>query len=277
MSECNLSDKAFYQMRTLIYDKFGIVLGEKKRSLIVARLQKVLRKHQLNSFEAYYRFLVNSNDNRDMIELINHISTNHTFFYREPEHFNYLQETMLPFWEQHLQKKSRPDLRIWSAGCSSGEEPYTIMMSLMEYFKERYSQWDAGVLATDISERVLKQAIEATYSGDRISLLPAIWKTNYLKKMAPQHYTIAANIRREVTFRKYNLMNPTFHFKSPFHIIFCRNVMIYFDQKTRNELAHKFYNALAPGGFFLIGHSETLGRDSPFHFVKPSVYQKPFK
>ncbi|MHB8064854.1 MAG: CheR family methyltransferase, partial [Ruminiclostridium sp.] len=170
---------------------------------------------------------------------------------------------------------SRKDIGIWSAGCSSGEEPYTLAMIIDEFFGIESRNWDTKILATDISSKVLDMAIHGIYENDRIASLPPQWKMNYFKKLDDDKFILIDKIRNEIIFRKFNLMDKIFPFKKKFHVIFCRNVMIYFDNKTKMELIEKFYNLTEPGGYLFIGHSESLGQDNiNYKYVIPSVYRK---
>ncbi|MBN2694167.1 protein-glutamate O-methyltransferase CheR [bacterium] len=261
-------------LRDLIYKDFGIVLPEQKKSLIEGRLQRTLRELSLTSFKDYYDYLIMDTTKKATTDLVNNITTNHTFFYREQEHFKFLFDNVLPEMTSKIKHSGKQDLRIWSAGCSSGEEPYTLISIMMEFFKAEYNSWNAGILATDISNRVLTIAKTGIYSDDRVNELPPHLKQKYFKKLSDGNWEVKDFVKKEVTFAHFNLMTPKFVFKKPFHVIFCRNVMIYFDQQTREELAQRFYDVLEPGGYLFIGHSESLGRTPLFKYVKPSVYQK---
>jgi len=269
-----ISDQEFKSLRDLIYNNIGINLSDEKKNLMMGRFQKILRARNFSTFKEYYDFVSKDSSGEALSELANSISTNHTFFYRENDHFEYFLKTVLPEVTSTLVSQGSKDLRIWSAGCSSGEEPYDLMMLMLEYFGNDYKNWTAGILATDISEKALNIARKGVYSADRIHNLPELYKKKYFKK-AGNEFEIIDNIKNEVVFRRFNLMNPVFTFKKKFNTIFCRNVMIYFDEPTRIELVNKFYNLLVPGGYLFIGHSETLKRDTHnFQYIKPAVYKK---
>ena len=271
----DISDQEFNSLRQLIYDRFGINLTDEKRSLLVGRLQKMLRQEQLSTFKDYYDYLKTDSSGKAVSDLINLVSTNYTYFNREKDHFDYFQKTALPAVCEQLKKQSRKDLRVWCAGCSTGEEPYTLLMLMHEYLGRQYSNWDAGILATDISERVLATAQAGIYEADKVASLPEALQRKYFNKLPNGKMQICDALRKEVTFRRFNLMNKTFPFKKPFQIIFCRNVMIYFDQQTRNALVQRFNNSMEPNGYFFVGHSETLGRDSElFSYLMPAAYRK---
>lgn len=271
----SISDEEFELLRRLIKSRFGINLTDQKKSLVVGRLQKLLRSTGFFSFRDYYEHLTNTPDEGALSELINRISTNHTYFNRESAHFEYFQATALPSIVERLKSRNLRDLRIWCAGCSSGEEAYTLQMLMMEHFGGDYGRWDAGLLATDISERVLDTARSGIYPQERVMQLPEPLQRKYFRRLPDGNSQVVDTVRREITFRRFNLMNERFPFKQSFHIIFCRNVMIYFDQPTREELVGKFNQLTVPGGYLFIGHSETLGRNHAlYRYVMPAVFQK---
>lgn len=271
----SISDKEFDRMRQLIYEKFGINLSDEKKSLLVGRLQKILRSEGFESFNQYYDNLLTEKSGKAISKLIDHISTNHTYFNRENAHFDYFRNHALPEVIDRLKKKKINDLRIWCAGCSSGEEAYTLLMLMRETLGEEYRAFDAGLLATDISDRILNVARQGVYPDDRIEALPDPLKRKYFVRKGPEHVQVVEDIRREAVFRRFNLMNSRFPFKRQFHIIFCRNVMIYFDRQTRDSLVRRFHAATEPGGYLFIGHSETLGREQPlYEYLIPAAYRK---
>ena len=270
-----VTDEEFILIRDLIYKNIGINLTEEKRSLVNGRLQKILRKLNFKTFKEYYQFLINDKSGEALSELANVISTNHTFFGREIDHFEYFVDIVLPEIEARAKKTNNFDIRVWSAGCSSGEEPYTLVMLMMEYFGKEYNKWKVGVLATDISLTVLERAKKGIYPDERVQPLPDIFKKKYFKHLPTGEWEVIDALKREVTFRRFNLMNEKFPFKSPFDVIFCRNVMIYFDEPTRERLVDKFYQFTAPNGYLFIGHSETLNRTkTKYVYLKPAVYKK---
>jgi len=270
----SITDEEFETIRKLIYDRFGINLTDQKRSLVVGRLQKLIRQKGLTTFTEYIDHVKKDQSGQALDALVNKISTNHTFFFREKDHFDFLRETVLPDVVKGI--GGEKDLRMWCAACSSGEESYALALLLKEYFGVDYTNWNAGLLATDISARVLSLASDGVYAVDRIAEVPPALKRKYFKQVDKDHYRVVDALKKEVTYRRFNLMNTTFPFKKPFHIIFCRNVMIYFDVQTRDALANRFFDCMVPGGYLFIGHSETLGRDRcRFEYVKPAVYRKP--
>ena len=270
-----ISDKEFGEVRTLVYNRFGINLTEQKRGLVVGRLQSLLRAKGFASFSDYTQYIAADRTGQALVELVNRISTNYTYFYRENTHFDFFTKTVLPQWTNVLKQGDRRDLRVWSAGCSTGQEPYGLVMLMMEFFGGEYPLWDAGVLATDISADALRSAINGVYPAEQIQLLPKTLSTKYFVRSGEGQWRVNERVKKEVTFRLFNLMNEKFPFKKPFHVVFCRNVMIYFDARTRENLVRKFYENIAPGGYFFIGHSESLGRtESPFEYVMPAVYRR---
>ncbi len=270
-----ISDAEFSRLRDLIHKRFGINLTEQKRSLLVGRLQKLMRNLNLGNFSDYYDYLSHDKTEAALGELVDLISTNHTYFNREKDHFDFFSQTALPTVIEKLKREKRKDLRIWCAGCSTGEEPYTLLMLMMEYLGNDYSAWDAGILATDISDRALTSARRGVYATDRVLQLPETLRKKYFTPAGPNEMAVVDKVKREATFRRFNLMNTSFPFKKPFQMIFCRNVMIYFDQPTREALVNRYHQFTEPGGYLFIGHSETLGRSQTlYRYLKPALYQK---
>lgn len=270
-----ISDEEFAHLRDLIQQRFGINLTDQKRSLLVGRLQKLMRRLNLTTFSAYYDYLKNDSSEAALGELVDLISTNHTYFNREKDHFDYFSQTALPQVISKLRQQNRKDLRIWCAGCSSGEEPYTLLMLMMEHLGSDYASWDAGILATDISDRALSTARRGVYEKDRVMQLPENLRRKYFAPAGPGEMAVIDRVKKEATFRRFNLMNTSFPFKKPFQMIFCRNVMIYFDQPTREALVRRYHQFTEPGGYLFIGHSETLGRSQKlYRYLKPALYQK---
>jgi chemotaxis protein methyltransferase CheR len=270
-----ITDREFELLTKLIYDKIGINLTDQKRALVMGRLQKLLRQKNFSNFHQYYEYVLNEKSGEALGELANYISTNHTFFYREKDHFEFFVKETLPWIEERMKNSNSNDIRIWSAGCSSGEEPYTLVMLMMEYFGPRYTHFNAGILATDISEKALGIAKEGIYSYERIRNLPEHFIKKYFKRAGANDWKIDDRVKNEVTFRKFNLMNEVFPFRKQFDTIFCRNVMIYFDLPTRYKLVDKFYEMTMPSGYLFIGHSESLSRDkNRYKYIMPATYRK---
>jgi chemotaxis protein methyltransferase CheR len=253
-----------------VKDNYGVNL-EQKATLVEGRLWNVIKQKGFTSLKDYFDYAVADKSGMEIKTLLTRLTTNYTYFMREDQHYAFLTGTALPNILPELKTK---DLRIWSAGCSSGEEPYTTAMVLDDYFGANKSQWDSKILATDISPQVLAMADEAVYPEDRLKNLPAAWKSKYFTKEPGDQFRVKPAIKNEVIFRSFNLMEP-FPFRKPFHVIFCRNVMIYFDKPTRDALIERYYDALEPGGYLFIGMSETVDKNvTRFDFVRPSIYRR---
>lgn len=265
-----LTEKDFLRIREYIRDEFGISLGKEKKSLIYSRLRSVVKEMNFKSFTEYFDFIINEKTNEGITDFINKVTTNHTYFMREPDHFVYYKNTVLPYIEKKY--SSSKDLRLWCAGCSSGEEPYTLQMYNQDYFDSL--GWNTDILATDISTKVLTKAVNGIYPNESLDILPDGWKTKYFRKYDKDSSIVVDDIKKKVFFRKLNLMDD-FKFKKPLQVIFCRNVMIYFDNETRQKVVKKFYDALDTGGYLFIGHSESLSQMKVgFKYVMPALYRK---
>ena len=268
----SITDKEFYQLASYIKENYGINLKKEKKILLTTRLHNVLMQNGFKSFTEYYEYILSDKTGEAVSTLVNQITTNHTFFMREAEHFNYFKETVLPYFKNTIKDK---DLRVWSAGCSTGEEAYTLAMIIDEFFGMDKSGWDTKILATDISGKVLETAAKGIYDNEKTAVLTPERKLRYFKINDSKSSVVIDRIKDEVIFRKFNLMDKVYPFKRKFHVIFCRNVMIYFDEKTRTELINKFYDATEYGGYLFIGHSETINRSkSKYKYVMPAVYRK---
>jgi len=266
-----LSDHEFQLITTYVSENYGINLLEKK-ALIESRLQNVLLQKGFNSFGNFYNKLIGDQTGETAVLLINKLTTNHTYFLRESEHFDYFQKEVLPYLVKYNNTR---DLRIWSAGCSSGEEPYTLTMIMADFFGDKKSLWDTKILATDISQNVLDIAVQGIYHNEQLTSIPEYWERQYFMKYDQERKILVDKIRQEVVFRFFNLNNQMFPFKKKFHTIFCRNVMIYFDANTKRELVKRFYDLTEPGGFLFVGHSESIGRDEVgYRYILPAVYRK---
>ena len=269
MQALELRDIDFEKISRLVYEQCGIHLHEGKRELVKARLGKRLREGSFKSFADYYHYVTTGAGTDELIIMIDSISTNLTYFFREESHFAKLKQILPQLWD------GRARLQIWSAGCSTGEEAYTLAIVAKETLGASMST--VSILATDISTRVLKTAGSGIYPEDRIKRIP----NNILKKyfqygtgQSAGYCKIKKEIRDLIEFRRFNLMHPVpSDFR--FQIIFCRNVMIYFDKKTQNDLINRFYDALTKGGYLFVGHSESLtGLNHAFQYIEPSIYKK---
>lgn len=272
-----ITEKEFAMLTAYIHSEYGIQLKKEKELLLLGRLHKLLIELGFDTFTDYYNYLISDKTGEASSVLIDKISTNHTFFMREPEHFEYFKNTVLPYLKKSKEKTNSRDIRLWCAASSTGEEPYTLAMIMQEYFGKDVSQWDKKLLASDISNKVLDSAKNGIYSKERIEVLPPMWKLRYFQNYDDTQVTVVDEIKKEVIFRRFNLMTPTFVFKKKFDVIFCRNVMIYFDQPTKDRLVEKMYNYTEPGGYLFIGHAESLNlKETKYKFIMPAVYQKPF-
>lgn len=266
-----LSDDEFYKLSNFTKAKYGLDLSQKK-AMVEGRLQSFLTSRGYEEFSHYFQYLLSDRTGNEASALINKLTTNYTFFMREVNHFNYFRDTILPYLVSSVKDR---DLRIWSAGCSSGEEPYTLAMIMNDYFGKSGFYWNTKILATDISLQVLEIALNATYSDEQIKDIPAQWKMQYFEPIKNGRYRLVKSIRDEVIFQKFNLMETNFPFKQKFHVIFCRNVMIYFDNETKRQLVNRLYDCTAPGGYLIIGHSESINRkETRYQSVMPAVYRK---
>jgi chemotaxis protein methyltransferase CheR len=250
---------------------YGVNL-EKKRPLVEGRLGFYISSLGYATYQEYFDYALNSPATGELGNLLNRLTTNHTFFMREHEHFDYYRDVILPWISEGLGDK---DLRVWSAGCSSGQEPYTISMVTIDYLRAHHAYgWDNTILASDISDRALRLANAGTYSAEDLDSMPEEWVTNYFTKTPEGYFKITPELRRSVALKRINLIDD-FNFKAPFHAIFCRNVMIYFDTDTKTRIVNKMYDVLRPGGYLLIGHSESLSTlEHKFEYVSPSIYKK---
>jgi chemotaxis protein methyltransferase CheR len=270
-----LTDADYRFVATLLYDRFGIQLGSKKRVLVAGRLTKRVRQLGLASFPEYFEFLREDSSGNELSEFINRLTTNHSYFYREKDHFDFLQKTVLPEIERRRRIDPRYQTRIWCAGCASGEEAYTLALVMREYFGPSAGGADFGLLATDISLAALKAAKAGTYAAQKLSELPKALKSANFREIEPGLFEVSQEARSMVLFKRLNLMAEAYPFKNSFDVIFCRNVMIYFDQDSRSRLVHAFYRYVKPGGYLFIGHSESILRsDCPFDYVRPAIYRR---
>lgn len=265
----NLTAAEFDQIRKMLHSLCGINLVPGKEGLVKTRLTKRLRALGLRSFEEYLNHL--EQHPAEITTMVDFLTTNKTNFFREIHHFNYLRDTFLPPY------KPKPGrLRFWSAGCSSGEEPYSLAILLSEEFPDR-ARWDIRILATDISTRMLQKAREAVFEEETIQDIPGLWRQKYFtcqQAREPRSYQVKADVRSMVRLARLNLMDH-WPMKGPFDVVFCRNVMIYFDKPTQERLVNRFWHLLSPGGLLLVGHSESLTTfPHEFHYAQPAVYVK---
>jgi len=272
-----ITQKEFVKFKDLIYQSCGISLDERKVPLVQARLGKRIRNLKLTSFNDYYKYICEDIYGDEMVQLLDAISTNTTHFFREENHFTFLKQIVLPEFIEYKKKSKDRKLRVWSAACSSGEEPYSIAMTVVEKIADN-SSWDFKILATDISTKVLKMAFQGIYEEEKLKKISRYLIDKYFypyNNSGEKLYKISEKLQKAITFRRLNLISDSFPFKGPFDFIFCRNVMIYFDKETRETLMNKIYKYLAEGGYLFIGASESLsGIQHNFKYVCPAIYKK---
>ncbi|MDE7399794.1 MAG: protein-glutamate O-methyltransferase CheR [Oscillospiraceae bacterium] len=260
-----------------MYDNFGINLSAKK-VLVQGRLGNMLNERGFKDYNEYLDAVVADKTGAEVTTILNKLTTNHTFFMREPEHYTFLKSTILPYMTETCKKDHT--IRIWSAACSSGEECYTTAMLIDQYFGADKGKWDTRILATDISQNVIGKAKMGIYTEEGMKGLSNDWKTRYFNNLGNGKYEICQGIKDEVIFKTFNLMDqmPDKYKAKQFDLIFCRNVMIYFDQPTKEALVERFYDVVKPGGYFYIGHAESINRNATrFNYIQPAIYRKPEK
>lgn len=268
----SLDQKTFKALCDLLYDRTGITLGEGKQALVSARISKRLRALGYTCFKEYYDFLCSETPeaNKEFTEFQNVMSTNLTYFFRENEHFEFMGDFV-----REMVEEGRNKIRIWCAAASTGEEPYTIAMTFWENAQK--FRGDFRILATDIDTNVLKTAKKGEYAEGRMKDVPQNLRTKYFTSVglgANRVYTVKDEIRNQISFAQLNLSKPPFPMKGPFDIIFCRNVMIYFDDVVRKRLIAEFEHLLRPGGYLIVAHSESIVRLTTLKSVQPSVWYK---
>lgn len=268
----DINEQEFRQFADYIKTNYGLHFKNEKKALIAARLDHVLTNMNMCSLPDYMHYLESDKTGQAISTMLDKITTNYTFFMREAEHFYYFRDKVLPYLSKTVKNR---DLRIWSAACSTGEEPYTLAMIMDEFFSLNKESWDTKILATDISRGVLDVAKAGIYSKEKINNLPEKWEKRYFKPYDDENYILSEKIRNEVIFSSINLMAGPFSFKRKMHAIFCRNVMIYFDNETKEKLIQRLYDITEPGGFLFIGHAEGLNRETTrYRYVMPAVYRK---
>lgn len=272
--EIPLSDREFARVKARVYAEAGISLSEAKRTLIVSRLSKLVRALRLPSFDAYLDYLEHDGTEKDAQDFVNALTTNLTRFFREDHHFDHLVTYVGELLARRGRSSAdgRPRLRIWSAGCSTGQEPYTIAVALLAAYPE-LKRWDFKLLATDIDTSVLAKAAMGVYPESELSGLSAE-RARLFERPGDGSIRIPLAAREVIAFKPLNLMSPSWPMKGPFDAIFCRNVAIYFDKATQATLFKRLGRLLAPGGYLYIGHSENLGAGGEsFRLVGKTIYQ----
>lgn len=267
-----MTDEEFLRISVFIKKRYGLDLS-RKREIMQGRLENYIHSLEFRSYTEYMNAVEADITGELERELINIMTTNHTYFMREFEHFDYLKEVVLP--ELKKKEDTRKDICIWCGASSTGQEPYMLAMLLKDFFGLEHGKWDTKVLATDVSTEALQTAILGKYEVSQVGELPDIWKRRFMRYL-PQEgkYEITHEIKSEVLFRQFNLMD-LFPFKRKMHIVFLRNVMIYFDRETKAELLRKVYEIMEPGGYLFVGRTETIDRDVvPFEMIQQSIFRK---
>lgn len=267
-----ITTKEFKQLAEFIKKHYGIYLREEKKVFIIGRLHTVLAEMGFSNFSQYYNYLMEDSTGESLRILVDRITTNHTYFMREPDQFIFFKEQVLPYLKYN---NTNRDLRVWCGACSTGEEAYTLAMIIDEFFEEEKKYWDTSILATDLSTKVLEIAKQGIYSAESVKNLPKRWIHNYMKKYMLNSYIFHNEIKRQIIFRRFNLMQEVYPFKKKLDVIFLRNVMIYFDNNTKEELIEKMYYHLNDGGYLFIGQSESINKSkTKLKYIQPAVYRK---
>ncbi|HEY3332480.1 MAG TPA: protein-glutamate O-methyltransferase CheR [Capsulimonadaceae bacterium] len=277
-----IDDNEFKKVQALIYREAGISLSDAKRNLVQSRLMKRLRYHNLNSYREYLNLLANQGESGDEItHLINSLTTNKTDFFRESHHFEFIHNRLLPEVKDAANKGARSRrIRMWHAGCSTGQEPYSNAMTICDGLGDT-GTWDVKLLASDIDTNVLAAAREGEYRAEQVAPIPAGMRERYMDRdgRGPDaQYRVSQEIKSKIVFRQINLTDEPWPIRSDtrFDAIFCRNVIIYFDKPTQRRLFERFEHYLMPGGYLFIGHSETLfGISTAYESVGGTIYRKP--
>ena len=267
-----MTEEEFFRIYRLLKERYGIDM-ERKKEIVQGRLENYIHTKGFRNYSEYLYALSADKTGKLEQELVNILTTNHTFFMREFEHFEYLKKVVLP--GLRISEEKRKDLCIWCGAASTGQEPYMLAMLLKEFFGLEHDKWDTKVLATDIATEALNHAIRGVYDKEQIECLPDAWKRRFLKTVeGGDQFEITKEIKDEVLFRRLNLMD-NFPFKRKMHIVFLRNVMIYFDKETKEELIAKVYEAMEPGGYLFVGRTETIDRsNTSFQMIQPSIFRK---
>jgi len=276
ITTADLTPERFKRFAEFITRELGIKMSEQKIPMLQSRLHRRLRALGLPSVEAYQKYLFDSGEaEAELADFIDAVTTNKTDFLREPHHFQFLVDKVLPPLDTETAKRG---FKLWCAGCSTGEEPYTLCMYLSEY-AEKHRGFDFSLFATDISTQVLRNAQAATYDEKKIEPIPMPWRQKYLlrsRDASKQLVRFVPELRSRVRFARLNFMDSDYGVKEMFDVIFFRNVMIYFDRPTQAAVVSRLCRQLRPGGYFFTGHSESLlGLDVPLRMVASAVYRKP--
>lgn len=269
MKEFLFTDSDFKEIASLVYSACGIVLGEHKREMVYSRLARRIRDCKLTDFKAYLSYLNNHKD-EEFDAFINAITTNLTSFFRENHHFDFLKEQLIP--ALLIANKHTKRVRIWSAGCSTGEEPYSLAMTIYNSFP---SDWDVKILATDLDSNVLAKAQKGIYTAANVNGLDSRQlKQWFLKSKDGESYKVKSKLQQLIAFKRLNLLQE-WPMKGSFDLILCRNVVIYFDKDTKDQLFKRYSHILNDQGYLFLGHSESMGKEHPqFINCGKTMYQK---
>ena len=267
-----MTEEEFLRIYRFVKSRYGIDMLRKKE-IMQGRLENYVHANGFTDYHAYMNAVEADFTGKLEREMVNILTTNHTFFMREMEHFDYLHRVVLP--ELKMKEEKQKDLCIWCGASSTGQEPYMLAMLIKDFFGLEHEQWDTKVLATDISTQVLEHAVRGIYEESQVEALPDHWKRRYLRPLQDgTKYEVCEEIKKEVLFRQLNLMD-VFPFRRKMHIVFLRNVMIYFDKETKRQLIQKVYECMEPGGYLFIGQTETIDKGNvPFEMIRPSIFRK---
>lgn len=266
-----ITDSEFLRIVTYVKKNFGIDLSQ-KRVLVGGRLENYLVRNGYANYNEFMEKVEKNPKGGEATDLVNILTTNHTYFMRESEHFDFMKNVALPWAKSKAM--STKDLRVWCGASSTGEEPYTLAMIIKDFFGVEKAAWDTRILATDISMKVLTHASRGVYLREDVEPLPVNWKRHYFKQISQEEFRVKDELKKEVIFKQFNLMDPI-TFKKRFHIVFLRNVMIYFQDDTKYQLIQRIYDHMEPGGYLFIGLTERLDRQMvKFNYVQPSIYRK---
>lgn len=265
-----ITDGEFQRIVTYVKKHYGIDLSQ-KRVLVGGRLENYLARNGYANYNEFMEKVEKNPHGSEATDMVNILTTNHTYFMRESEHFEFMKNVALP-WAKSKTMGTK-DLRVWCGASSTGEEPYTLAMIIQDFFGMDHS-WDTRLLATDISLKVLDYASKGVYLKDDIEPLPVNWKRHYFKQISQDEFRVKDELKKQVIFKQFNLMDPI-QFKKKFHIVFLRNVMIYFQDDIKYPLIERIYDHMEPGGYLFIGLTERLERQMvKFNYVQPSIYRK---
>lgn len=265
-----LTDGEFQRIVTYVKQHYGIDLSQ-KRVLVGGRLENYLARNGYANYNEFMEKVEKNPHGSEATDMVNILTTNHTYFMRESEHFEFMKNVALP-WAKSKTMGTK-DLRVWCGASSTGEEPYTLAMIIQDFFGMDHS-WDTRLLATDISLKVLDYASKGVYLKEDMEPLPVNWKRHYFKQISQDEFKVTDELKKQVIFKQFNLMDPI-KFKKKFHIVFLRNVMIYFQDDIKYPLIERVYDHMEPGGYLFIGLTERLDRQMvKFNYVQPSIYRK---